>query len=173
MNDLLFCLATVIAAVLLRLFVLSLSRVKGSSMLPTLQNGDWLFVWRLPYLFRRPQRFDVVICHYPGRRIRRLPFLPQAFVKRIVGLPGETLEVIEGVLHADGIPLDEAFLSPEHTRFFRQRPPVTLGPDEYFVLGDNRDASNDSRRVGPLRRRAIRGRVLCRLWPPRRIGLLR
>lgn len=172
MTDVLLYLLAVIVAVLLRLYVLSLARVKGSSMLPTLHNDNWLFVWRLPYLFGRPRRFDVVICHFPGRRIRRLPFLPQSFVKRIIGLPGETLEVIEGVLHVNGEPLDEPFLAPERTRFFRNRPPVTLGEDEYYVLGDNRDASNDSRRVGPLRRRAIRGRVLYRIWPPRRIGRL-
>lgn len=173
MNDLILILFAVIAALLLRVFVLSLARVKGSSMLPALHDGDWLFVWRLPYLFRRPRRFDVVICHFPGRRVRRIPFLPQSFVKRVVGLPGETLEVIDVVLHVDGAPLEEPFLAPERTRFFRNRPPVTLGPDAYYVLGDNRDASNDSRRVGPLRRRAIRGRVLCRIWPPRRIGPLR
>lgn len=170
MTDMLLYLLAVITAMLLRLFVLSLARVKGSSMLPTLRNDDWLFVWRLPYLYRHPRRFDVVICHFPGRRIRKLPFLPQSFVKRIVGLPGETIEVIEGVLHIDGAPLDEPFLSTDRTRFFRTRPPITLGPDEYYVLGDNRDASNDSRRVGPLCRRAIRGRVVLRLWPLRNAG---
>lgn len=169
MTELLTTLALVAAVVLLRLCVLSIARVRGSSMLPTLRNGDWAFVWRLPYLWSRPQRFDVVICHYPGRRVKRLPFLPQAFVKRVVGLPGETLEFIEGVLHVDGQPVDEPFLDPARTRFLRSRPPVTLGPDEYYVLGDNRDSSNDSRRVGPLRRRAIVGRVVCVLWPPRRV----
>ncbi len=169
MSDALFFLGALALAAALRVFVLSLARIKGSSMLPTLKNGNRVFVWRLPYLFGRPRRFDVVICHYPGRRVKKLPFLHQAFVKRVVGLPGETLEVIEGVLHVDGQPLTEPFLDPGHTRFFRNRPPVTLGPDEYYVLGDNRDASNDSRRVGPLRRRAILGRVTCALWPPRRI----
>ncbi len=170
MKDLLFYLAAVAAILLLRCFVLSFARIRGRSMMPTLRDGDWVFVWRLPYLWRRPKRFDVVICHYPERRVKRLPFLPQPFVKRVVGLPGETLEVVEGVLHVDGQALSENFLDPARTRFFRNRPPVTLGPDEYFVLGDNRDASNDSRRVGPLKRRALRGRVVCTLWP---LGSLR
>ena len=160
-------------AVLLRLFVVSLAFSCGSSMLSTLRNKDVALVWRLPYLFRQPRRGEVVICHYPGRKMKRLPFLPQAFVKRVIGLPGETLEVIEGVLHIDGQPVAEPFLDPERTRFFRNRPPVTLGPDEYFVMGDNRDSSNDSRRVGPLRRRAIVGRVVCVLLPLRRIRLFR
>ncbi|MBQ2952622.1 MAG: signal peptidase I [Clostridia bacterium] len=169
MSDVLFCLAATMLALLLRTFVLSLSRIKGSSMLPTLRDGDWAFVWHLPYLIGRPRRFDVVICHFPGRRVKRLPFLRQRFVKRVVGLPGETLEVIDGVLHVDGKPLPEEFLDPARRRFFRSRPPVILGPEEYYVLGDNRDASNDSRRVGPLHRRAIIGRVPFTLWPPRRL----
>lgn len=167
MSDLLYYLGAVVLALVLRKFVLSFARVKGTSMLPTLSNGDWLFVWRLGYLFGRPRRGDVVICHFPGRRVQKLPFLPQSFVKRVVGLPGETLEVIDGVLHVNGEPVDEAYLVPERTRYFRNRPPVTLGADEYYVMGDNRDSSNDSRRVGPLRRRAIVGRVACRLWPLR------
>lgn len=169
MKDLLFFLCAIAAALLLRIFVFSLARIRGSSMLPTLTNGSWCFVWRLGYRLKRPQRGDVVICHFPGRRIRRLPFLPQCFVKRVLGLPGDTLEVIEGVLHINGEPVPEDYLDPARTRFFRNRAPVTLGSDEYYVLGDNRDSSNDSRRVGPLRRRAIVGRVLFSLWPPRRI----
>lgn len=173
MSDLLFLLCAAAAALTLRCFVVSLVRIRGRSMLPTLHDRDVTLVWRLPYLLGRPRRFDVVICHYPGRRMRRLPFLPQSFVKRVIGLPGETLEVIEGVLHIDGQPVAEPFLDPERTRFFRTRPPVTLGPDEYFVMGDNRDSSNDSRRVGPLRRRAIVGRVVCILLPLRHIRRFR
>ncbi|MBQ7849130.1 MAG: signal peptidase I [Clostridia bacterium] len=173
MSDLLYLLAAALTALLLRTFVLSIVRIRGHSMLSTLHDRDIAFVWRLPYLLGRPRRFDVVICRYPGRRLKRLPFLPQSFVKRVIGLPGETLEVIGGVLHIDGHPVPEPFLDPERTRFFRDRPPVTLGPDEYFVMGDNRDSSNDSRRVGPLRRRAIVGRVVCILFPLRRIRVFR
>lgn len=168
MSGLLCDLCAAALVISLRLFVVSLARIRGRSMLPTLHNRDWTLVWRLPYLRRGPRRFDVVICHYPGRRMKHLPFLPQSFVKRVIGLPGETLEVIEGVLHIGGHPVDEPYLDPSMTHFFRNRPPVTLGPDEYFVMGDNRDSSNDSRRVGPLKRQAIVGRVVCVLFPPRR-----
>ena len=169
MSDLLLYPLAIGAAVALRVFVFSVARIRGSSMLPTLRSGSWAFVWRLPYRFRPPRRGDVVICHFPGRRVKKLPFLKQNFVKRVIGLPGETLEVAEGVLYINGQPLDEPYLDPARCRFFRNRPPVTLGPDEYYVLGDNRDSSNDSRRVGPLRRRDILGRVPCTLFPPRRI----
>ena len=157
-------------AVMLRLFVVSLAFIRGGSMLSTLHNKDVALVWRLPYLFRAPKRGEVVICHYPGRRMKRLPFPPQAFVKRVIGLPGDTLEWQEGVLLLNGEPLDEPYLDEAHCRYARTRPPRTLGTDEYFVMGDNRDRSNDSRSVGPLRRRAIRGRLVCLLFPLKRLG---
>ena len=159
--ELLLTAALVLA---LRLFVVNVARIQGRSMLPTLQDRDLALVWRLPYRFGRPQRGDVVICHYPGRRMKRLPFLPQAFVKRVIGLPGDTVEWQEGVLLLNGAPLREPYLDPARCRFSRTRPPLTLGPEEYYLLGDNRDSSNDSRSVGPIRRRAIRGRVVGLLW---------
>ena len=154
-------LAAFAAALFLRLFVVSLARIKGRSMLPTLHDRDVALVWRLGYLLRMPRRGDVVICHYPGRKMKRIPFLPQAFVKRVIGLPGDTVEWLEGELLLNGQPLHEPYLDPARCRFKRTRPPLTLGPEEYYVLGDNRDSSNDSRSVGPIRRRAIRGRVVC------------
>jgi len=160
-------------AVALRLWVVNIARIKGQSMMSTLHDRDWALVWRLPYRFRPPRRHEVVICHYPGRRMRRCKWLPQAFVKRVIGLPGDTLEIIEGVVHINGAPLDEPYLDPARCRFMGTRPPRTLGPDEYFVMGDNRDRSNDSRSVGPIRRRAIRGRVICILLPLRRIRKIR
>ena len=157
-------LSTLVAVLALRLFVVSLARIKGRSMLPTLHDRDFALVWRLSYLFRQPRRGEVVICHYPGRRMKHLPFIPQAFVKRVIGLPGDTAEWVEGELLLNGQPLREPYLDPARCRFQRTRPPLTLGPDEYYVLGDNRDSSNDSRSVGPIRRRAIRGRVICLLF---------
>lgn len=155
-------------ALVLRLYVVNLARIKGRSMLPTLHDRDIALVWRLPYRLRAPRRGEVVICHYPGRKMKRLPFLPQAFVKRVIALPGDTVEWQEGVLLLNGEPLKEPYLDPARCRSLRTRPPRTLGPDEYYVLGDNRDASNDSRSVGPLRRRDIRGRVVAVLFRPLR-----
>ena len=165
--------SAIAAALILRVFVVNIARIKGGSMLPTLHDRDIALVWRLPYRFHAPSRGDVVICHYPGRRMLRIKWLPQAFVKRVVGLPGDTLEIIEGTVHINGAPLAEPYLDPSRCRYQRTRPPRTLGPDEYFVMGDNRDHSNDSRSVGPLRRRAIRGRVVCMLFPWKHIGRVR
>ena len=170
LTELLLCLAL---ALLLRLYVVNFVRVRGSSMYTTLHNGDFGLVLRLPYLLGRPRRGDVVICHYPGRRMRRCKWLPQAFVKRVIGLPGETIEIIDGVVHIGGSPLEEPYLDPACCRCARSCPPRTLGEDEYYVMGDNRDHSNDSRYVGPIRRRAIRGRVACILLPVRRSGRVR
>lgn len=161
------CLLYLCIALILRLWVVNFARIKGRSMLPTLHDREIALVWRLPLRFRPPRRQEVVICHYPGRRMKRCKYLPQSFVKRVIGLPGDTLEVIEGVVHINGHPLHEPYLDPECCRFMRSRPPRILGEDEYFVMGDNRDSSNDSRSVGPIRRRDIRGRVIFVLWPLR------
>ena len=166
-------LCSVALALLLRLFVVNIVRVRGQSMLPTLQSRDVVLVWRLPYCLRRPRRGEVVICHYPGRRMRRLRFLPQAFIKRVVGLPGDTLGITDGTVHINGAPLAEPYLTPERCRIPRRCPARLLGPEEYFVMGDHRARSNDSRSVGPIRRRAICGHAVCILWPPRRAGKIR
>lgn len=165
--------SALIAALFLRIFVLSIVRIRGKSMLTALEDKDVVLALRLPYCFRRPRRGEIVICHYPGRRMQRCPMLPQAFVKRVIGLPGESLEIIEGIVHINGIPLDEPYLDPEMCRFLRSRPAIQLSKDEYFVMGDHRDRSNDSRSVGPIRRRAIRGHAVCILWPIRRAGKTR
>ena len=158
-------LAALAAALVLRTWVLSLACIRGHSMMDTLRDREWAFVWRLTYLFRAPRRHEVVICHYPGRNWKRCKWVPQSFVKRVVGLPGDTVEFRDGVLYINDAPLDEPYLNPARARFMGNRAPVTLGEDEYYVLGDHRDRSSDSRRVGPIRRRAIRGRVLCVFWP--------
>ena len=157
-------------AFLIRTFLFEFAFVKGRSMMPTLQNGEMLFVSTLAYRTGDPQRFDVVICHYPGRMMKHFKRIPLNFVKRVIGLPGETVEIIEGVVHINGEPLEEPFLHPRYHKFRTNREAITLGPDEYYVMGDNRDNSNDSRRIGPLPRRMIVGKVLRILLPFGRHG---
>lgn len=146
----------VLLALLLRRFVCMLVRVKGKSMMDTLHNGDFMLALRYG-LFGRIRRFDVVICRYPGRKGH--------FVKRVVGLPGERISMEEGALYVDGAEVTEGFPLRRSLRGFDGR---TLGPDEYFVMGDNRPCSSDSRRVGPIHRRAILARVCCVFLPLRR-----
>ena len=151
--------AAVACALFIRIFLFEVAFVKGNSMQPTLRPKEALFVNALAYKVGRPKRHDIVICHYPGRMMRQLSFIPQQFVKRVIGLPGETVELIEGVVYINGEPLDEPYLDPKRNKFKRSRDPITLGEDEYYVMGDNRDNSNDSRRIGPLKRTMIIGRV--------------
>ena len=155
-------------ALMLRLFVGHLSRVEGNSMLPTLHSKDWVLVLRLPYLFRAPRRHEVVICHYPGRRMKQCKWVHQHFIKRVVGMPGDLIELKQGTVHIDGQPLAEPYLDPACSRYGRSRPLRRLGRQDFYVMGDNRDRSNDSRSIGPIRRKAIRGHAVCIIWPPSR-----
>ena len=144
-------------AMIIRTFVFEPVRVDGESMLYTLSNNEYMIVTKYQYLFNDPERFDVVICHYPGRGNTN-------FVKRVVGTPGDTVEVREGTLIVNGEPVDESYITnkPSYTM-----PEVTVGEGQYFVLGDNRPNSNDSHNpiVGPLTREQIIGKVRLVIWP--------
>ena len=155
------------AAMILRRYVLCFSLIRGRSMLPTLHDREVILVWRGAYLRSKPRRGDVVICYYPGRKMKKIPWMRQPMVKRVIGLPGEHLEIIEGQTFIDGHELREDYLDERYTRFHRMQKEVQLGENQYFVMGDNRDNSNDSRRVGPLEKNAMTGRAICVLWPPR------
>ena len=164
-STLMTVLFAVVLALLVREFLFEPVRVKGASMRSTLENGELMLVTKLDYRLAEPKRQDVVICHYPGRYLDRWKLIPQYFVKRLIGLPGETVSMEEGVVYINGQPLDEPYLDPAHTRRKADMEPVPLGENEYFVLGDNRDNSNDSRRVGPLARDMLVGHVRAVCYP--------
>jgi signal peptidase I len=154
-------------------------RVEGPSMSPSLEDGDVVLVNRLAYLFERPGRGEVVIRKPPESSAANGGTegepKPDA-VKRIAGLPGETVEIRDGALCACGVPakLRPGLDEPEVVRkgpFGRS--PVALGSDEYFLLGDASRISKDSRRWGPARREEIEGRVVLVLLPLERFGLVR
>lgn len=149
-------LAAVVIALVVRHFLFEPVRVDGMSMANTLVNGEVMFVTKPEYIWGDPERFDVVICHYPGRGNTN-------FVKRVVGIPGDVVEVKEGYLYVNGEMYEEEYLTyrPDYTLA-----PYTVPEGMYFVLGDNRSNSNDSHLVGPISRDMIVGHVRSVILPP-------
>lgn len=146
-----------------RMFVAEPFVVSGSSMIPNFHNGDYLVVDRLSYHFSPPKRGDVVVLKFPKDT-------SQFFIKRIIGLPGEEVAFNEGHViiynkeHPEGMALDESYL-PNQNETLGKSEPVDLGDNEYFVLGDNRTASSDSRVWGILPANDIVGKVWVRVFP--------
>ncbi|MBI4236245.1 MAG: signal peptidase I [Chloroflexi bacterium] len=139
-------------------------RVRGSSMEPTLQDGDLVLVSRAAYVRQAPQRGEIVLVRWPADG-------PE-YLKRIVGLPGEEVRVERGRVLIDGVPLVEPSLAPLGSDAAVRDGLWILGEDAYFLLGDNRADSLDSRAWGPVSRRWIRGRAWYRYGPRARSGLL-
>jgi len=187
----------VIEAVLLAVVVFMLLqttvrnfKVDGSSMDPTLENGQYLLVNRLVYLriemdrfssivpfwqaeedsvryaIHPPERGEVIVCEFPDS----IPSNPKRdFVKRVIGLPGETIEVKDGVPFVDGVVLEEPYLTTKDHSNGRK---VELGAGEYYVMGDNRAHSNDSRRWEAVPEENLRGKVWMIYWPAPGIHIL-
>lgn len=142
--------------------------VEGSSMSPTLEDGDNLIVDKLSYHFSDPERFDIVVFRYLYRE-------NSYYIKRIIGLPGETVQIVDGQIYIDGELLEETYGSEVMESAGRAAQPVTLGPDEYFVLGDNRNLSSDSRDplVANVSREQIIGKAFVCIYPFSRLGFLK
>jgi signal peptidase I len=158
----LFTLVLLIIVVVLplRAFVISPFIVDGESMYPTFENLDYLIIDEISYRFTMPARGDVVVFRYP-----RNPSI--FYIKRITGLPGDTLSINHGIVtvkDSNGISqtLSEPYVATEDATYSKN---ISLGADEYFVMGDNRPNSSDSRIWGPLPRKDLLGRVLLRLLP--------
>ena len=144
----------------IRYFLFQPFFVNGQSMEPNFEDGDYLIVDELSYRLGEPQRGDVIVFNYPNDPSER-------YIKRIIGLPGETLEIINGKIYiienGDYKELNESSYLP--SIYTSGNMEVTLGDNEYFVLGDNRPASSDSRRWGNLEKGYIIGKVWFRAWP--------
>ncbi|MHB0877429.1 MAG: signal peptidase I [Anaerolineae bacterium] len=132
------------------------TRVEGHSMEPTLHDGQHVMVNKLVYDLTEPKRGDIVVLRSPEGG-------PKPLIKRVIGLPGEQVRLVEGQVYVGDERLDESYLPASHGN--ETWGPYTLQPDEYLVLGDNRDNSNDSRRFGPIQRTAIIGKAWFSLWP--------
>ncbi len=144
---------SILAAAAIRQWGFGAIEVKGESMRPTLYSGERFIVHRWIYFYRSPQRDEIVVIRSPQDGVLS--------VKRVIGLPGETVEITGGAVRIGGKPLEEPYLAAGTlTRPEAQRGNVwSLAPDQYFVLGDNRPASEDSRFFGALRRTDILGKV--------------
>lgn len=160
-NDVLkFAVIAALVVLPIRMYIIQPFIVSGSSMFPTFESGDYLIVDEVSYRFEEPQRGDVIVFRYPLDPSK-------FFIKRIVGLPGETVEIknsqvlIEKTPSAQKVVLDEPYIDVKTSSI----DPVKLKETEYFVLGDNREASSDSRVWGVLDQKFIIGRALIRLLP--------
>ena len=158
-----FVLIILLIVIPIRVFIAQPFIVNGASMDPTFGHGEYLIVDQLSYRFREPERGDVVVFKYPNDT-------RQFFIKRVVGLPGEKVEILRSSVivynekHPGGMALEESYVENPATR---QREQIfELNGSEYFVLGDNRLESSDSRSWGALERDLIVGRPLFRLLPP-------
>lgn len=155
-------------AVLLLNYVGQRVSVEGSSMQPSLVEGDQLLVNKISYRLGEPERCDIVVF-----RLKDDP--GTYYIKRIIGMPGETIQLINGEIYIDGQCMQEDYgLEPIQDAGMAAEP-VTLGADEYFVLGDNRNDSRDSRsqELGPIKREQLMGKIFIRIWPFSEWGYVR
>lgn len=155
----LICVITaLILSLLITKYVAHHTSVEGSSMESTLSNGDQLIVEKISYYFHEPERFDVITFPYDDN---------VSYIKRIIGLPGETVQIMDGTIFINGEILHEDYGNAVMEEDGLASDIIYLGDDEYFVLGDNRNASIDSRKpeVGNIKRENIQGKAWVRFYP--------
>jgi signal peptidase I len=160
LRDLIFAL---MIAALVVVFIVQPVKVEGTSMLPRLHDGERIFVNKLIYYDEyswapKIERGDIVVFWFPNDPSK-------SYIKRVVGLPGETVEVRDGQVLINGNVLDETYLDPKANLSTRSEAPVPVKPNYYFVMGDNRDNSSDSRTWGLVPKKYIYGKALFRYWP--------
>lgn len=171
LNTGIYLLIVLCATYLMITYVGQRTQVDGASMETTLSDGDNLIVDKITYRFEDPKRFDIIV----------FPFQYQEntfYIKRIIGLPGEVVQIDEkGTIYINGEVLEESYgreiIKPENVGIASE--PIVLGEDEYFVMGDNRNNSTDSRTeiVGNIHRDEIVGRAWLRIWPFSEFGILK
>lgn len=140
--------------------------VDGPSMEPSFVTGQRVIVSRVNYLLGQPERGEIIVFDSPDR-----PNVDPPLIKRLIGMPGETVEIRDSLVYINGEQLDEPYINEPCTRNCEDRT-WELGPDEYFAMGDNRNRSRDSRSFGPVKHNHLIGEALIRYWPPADWGLL-
>ncbi len=154
-------LPALLMALLINVFVGQATRVEGQSMEPNLHTDQRLVIEKVSYRFHGPERFDVVVLRQPDEG-------DELLIKRVIGLPGETVEMRDGYVYINGEKLDEPFADGE-TRSGREST-ILVPPLHVFVMGDNRSHSNDSRSFGPVPIENLVGRAWVSYWPPELVG---
>ncbi len=164
LRDLAFAL---MIAALVIVFVVQPVKVEGTSMLPRLEDGERIFVNKLIYYgLPELERGDIIVFWYPEDPSK-------SYIKRLIGLPGETVQVRDGRILINGTELGEPYLDPERNVTTQSLPPVLVRPHYYFVMGDNRDNSSDSRSWGLVPEKYIYGKALFRYWPVSKASVIR
>jgi signal peptidase I len=156
---------SVAASVLIITFLYQPVRVEGTSMLPRLEDSDRLFINKFVYRISAIERGDVVVFHYP-----RDP--EKSYIKRVIGLPGDRLWIAQGQVWLNGKPLTESYV-PEVYRDTRSMADMVVPPDTYFMMGDHRSISSDSREFGPVERSLIYGKAVFIYWPAKDAGTVK
>jgi len=153
-----------------RYFLIQPFYVKGASMEPNFYDHEYLIIDEISYRFSQPERGDIIVFRYPQN--------PQEyFIKRVIGLPGERIQIKDGEIYiynqqnSNGFKLNESYLATNTKTYSLTEEPINLQANEYYVLGDNRNSSKDSRSFGPVNKSFITGRVLLRGWPFNRVNL--
>ncbi len=167
-NLILIAIALVLAF-FIRTFIAEPRYIPSNSMLPTLHTGDRLVVEKVSYRFNSPKFGDIVVFQPPPELQRRGYSQDQAFIKRIIGTPGDTLKINDGKVYLNGNLLQEDYIKEPPLQGF---PLVKVPQNQYFMMGDNRNDSNDSRYWGFLPKQNMIGKASFRFWPPERIGTI-
>lgn len=139
--------------------------VEGASMEPTFEAGQFLIISRVSYLLGDPQAGDITVFHFPGNT-------QEDYIKRVIGTPGDVVEMRAQEVYVNGVKLDEPYLRERCGQTLCRDGIWQLGPDEFFMMGDNRNFSSDSRAFGPVNRQYIIGEVVFRYWPLSTMGLV-
>jgi signal peptidase I len=151
-------------AIVVMIFLYQPVKVEGTSMYPLLSDQERIFINKFVYRFEPIERGDVVVFWYPLDRSK-------SFIKRVVGLPGETIEIRSGHVYIDGQDLADQYVPPGYLDGSNSAP-RRIPADSYFVMGDHRDSSNDSRVFGPVSRQFIYGKAVFAYWPVDHFGSL-
>jgi signal peptidase I len=162
LRDLVF---SALASVLIITFLYQPVRVEGTSMLPRLEDRDRLFINKFVYHLKAINRGDVVVFRYPED-------VEKSYIKRVIALPGDRFQIVEGQVLINGHPISEPYV-PEEYRDDHPYPEITIPPDHYFMMGDHRSISQDSRVFGPVARELIYGKAVFVYWPKKDAGVVR